>query len=121
MADLPKAISAYLAARSRHAKAERLMARSERILDKLLSRGVDENRAYKLAGVDLADERSVRAYGKMWQARLLLIEALVGARSMDRLRAVAAVACASLPKPANDNSLGRGPEYFRATRKFENQ
>jgi hypothetical protein len=44
------------------------MARAERVLDRLIENGVDDDRAYKLAGVNLADVRQLRAYGEMQRA-----------------------------------------------------
>jgi hypothetical protein len=58
----------YLDANARHATADRLMSRAERIFDKLSRKGVKDERAYTLAGVGLADERSVRAYQEKMRA-----------------------------------------------------
>jgi hypothetical protein len=48
---------------------KRIMKRAERTFFRLADRhGVEERRAYTIAGVALADERSVRAYQEMLQA-----------------------------------------------------
>jgi hypothetical protein len=65
-------VALYLAAERQHHEAARLMARCEQLFDELVERGVDENRAWLLAGVHLADIRSIRAYQKMTRALWLL-------------------------------------------------
>lgn len=55
-------------AKARYAIAQRLMSRAERTFNKLSMKGVEDERAYTLAGVDLADERSVRACQEKKQA-----------------------------------------------------
>jgi len=65
-------LAAYFAAKRQHHEAARLMARAERTLDRLIENGVDENRAWLLAGVHLADVRCIRAYQKMTRALRLL-------------------------------------------------
>jgi hypothetical protein len=65
-------MTAYLAAQRQHHEAEQLMAAAEATLDRLIESGVDEDRAWTLAGVNLADVRCLRAYQKMLQARRLL-------------------------------------------------
>jgi hypothetical protein len=60
--------AAYVAAVARHREARHTMARAERVLDRLIENGVDDDRAYKLAGVNPADVRQLRAYGEMQRA-----------------------------------------------------
>jgi hypothetical protein len=61
--------AAYVAAAARYREASRLMTRAERVLDRMLAHGVEESRAFEVAGVGLADERTVRAYREMRRAR----------------------------------------------------
>ena len=51
----------YRAAKARHDAATRLVHRASRTFNKLSERGVEDEQAYTLAGLRLADERSVRA------------------------------------------------------------
>ena len=91
----------YLAATARHAEAERLMQRAERTMDKLAKRCGDE-RAYEIAGVGLADERSTRAYQQERRASDALKDSLRGEGLLVRLKAIGAIRCAKLPRTAND-------------------
>jgi hypothetical protein len=61
-------VASYLAAERQHHEAARLMARCEQMLDRLIDNGVDENLAWTIAGVNLADVREVRAYQQMRRA-----------------------------------------------------
>jgi hypothetical protein len=65
-------VASYLAAQRQHHEAARVMAHCEATLDRLIESGVDENTAWLLAGMNLADVRSLRAYQKMMRARRLL-------------------------------------------------
>ena len=80
----------YLAAKARHAAAERLMHRAERTFDKLAKRCGDK-RAYEIAGVELADERSVRAYQQERRAFDALKGSLRGEPFRVRLKAIGAI------------------------------
>jgi hypothetical protein len=62
-------LAAYLAAAARHREARHTMARCERLLDRMIEHGVDEDHAYLAAGVGLADRRCIRAYHEMHRAR----------------------------------------------------
>jgi hypothetical protein len=62
-------MTSFIVAAARYQEARHLMARAERLLDRLLARGVSEDRAYTLAGVALADRRCIRAYHEMRRAR----------------------------------------------------
>jgi hypothetical protein len=84
-------LAAYVAALRQNREADRRMARAERVFDRLLKNGVDADRAFTLAGVGLADERAIRAQGKMERARRLLESS---AQSTTWL-------CADLPRAAN--------------------
>jgi hypothetical protein len=66
-------MTSYLVALAQYHAAERVMARAVRQLDRMIEHGVDENRAWLLAGVDLADRRCIRAYHEMLRARRLLV------------------------------------------------
>jgi hypothetical protein len=61
----------YRAAKARHDAATRLLHRASRTFNKLSERGVKDERAYTLAGLRLADERSVRACQEEMRARSL--------------------------------------------------
>ena len=91
----------YLATKARHADSERLMHRAERAFDKLAKRYGDE-RAYEIAGVGLADERSVRACQRHRRAFDALVGSLCGEPFLVRLRAIGAIRCADLPRAVND-------------------
>jgi hypothetical protein len=90
----------YLTAKARHDDAKRLMRRAG-TFDKLAKRYGDE-RAYEIAGVGLADERSVRAYQQHQRAFDALVASLRGEPFLIRLRAIGAVLCADLPSAVND-------------------
>jgi hypothetical protein len=81
----------YIAARARNAEAKATMARAERVFHKLLKRGVDEDHAYKLAGVNLADRRSIAAYHEEREALHRIGEALTGCPTAERYQAIGAV------------------------------
>jgi hypothetical protein len=93
-------LAAFLIAQARHQEAARVMARAERTFFRLLKRGVDENRAYTIAGVNLADERSVRTYQDMKQAFDRLRVSCQNTAT--RLWANGAWLCGVLPRAAND-------------------
>ena len=99
-------LASYLAARAQHAEAGRQVLRAERTADKLAKRrgGSDAawTRACTIAGVDLADHRSLAACQDMMRAREALLTALRGVPLQTRLRVIGAVLCADLPRPAND-------------------
>jgi hypothetical protein len=79
------------------------MARAERNLDRMLERGVDEDRAWLLAGVNLADVRQLHAYGEMHRARELLISSVRKESTVTRLK-VWALLHAKRPQGANENA-----------------
>lgn len=81
----------YVAARAHHSEARRTMARAERAFHKLLKRGIDEDRAYKIAGVNLADRRSLAASKDARAALHRLGEALTGCSSAERYQAIGAL------------------------------
>lgn len=89
----------YLAATARHDEAERLMARAERIFSKL-ARTLDDDRAYEIAGVGLADNRSLRAYAEKRRAFTALRASVADAGLLARMTAAGAVQCAG--RAAND-------------------
>jgi hypothetical protein len=95
--------AAYLAAQRQHREASRVMARAERNLDRMLERGVDEDRAWLLAGVNLADVRQLHAYGEMHRARELLISSVRKESTVTRLK-VWALLHAKRPQGANENA-----------------
>jgi hypothetical protein len=103
-------LAKYLAAKARHADSERLMHRAGRTFDKLAKRCGDK-RAYEIAGVELADERSLRAYQQECRAFDALKDSLRGEPFRVRLRAIGAIRCAELPTPANDPA-GENPAGF---------
>ena len=84
-------------AKARYAIAQRLMSRAERTFNKLSMKGVEDERAYTLAGVDLADERSVRACQEKKRAFELLRLSLQDEDGTTRLGA------AMMGFAANDN------------------
>jgi hypothetical protein len=99
------ALAHYLAAKARHAEARRLLARAERPFARL-SKGFDEYHertlwAYEIAGVGLADQRSLKAYREEGEAFARLRATLRGGDYANQLLAFGAVACAELPPPAN--------------------
>jgi hypothetical protein len=62
-------MTSYIIALARYREAERVMARAERMLDRMIEHGVEETRAYTVAGVNLTDRRCIRAYQEMRRAR----------------------------------------------------
>jgi hypothetical protein len=94
-------VASYLAAERKHHEASRVMARAERILDRLIENGVAEDRAYRIAGVHLADVRDLRAYGEMSRAREVLKSSVRNESTVTRLK-VWALLHAKQPRAAND-------------------
>jgi hypothetical protein len=94
-------LAEYLAAKARHREAEQLFHRSQRTFEKL-ARRLDDRRAYTLAGVNMADERSVRAYQVQRKAFQRLRSAIGRLGALERCMAIGAVMCAELPEAAND-------------------
>lgn len=94
----------YLAAKQLHAEAQRLYYRAWRTFTKLSDRSMDEDRAYKLAGVGLADVRALAADKARRQARDRLKRYTLGLDDfVEQILVFGAVMCADyLPKPAND-------------------
>ena len=91
----------YLAAKARHAEAERLGHRAFRTFDKLAKRCGDK-RAYVIAGAELADKRILRAYQQERRASDALVDSLRAEPRHVRLKAMGAIWCAELPPVAND-------------------
>jgi hypothetical protein len=91
----------YLAAKARHADSERLMHRAERTFDKLAKR-CGAKRAYEIVGLELADERSVRACQQERRAFDAFTDSLRGEPFRVRLKAIGVIRCAELPPAAND-------------------
>jgi hypothetical protein len=92
----------YLAAKAQHDNSEKLFHRASRIAMKLIARRVDDDRAYALAGVGLADERNVRAYQAQRLALERLRDHLRGCDIVDRVLAIGIVLCADVPNPSNN-------------------
>jgi hypothetical protein len=95
-------VASYLAAERQHHEAARLMARAERVLDRLIEHGVNENRAWQLAGVHLCDVRSLHASQHMRRARELLKSSVRNESTVTRLK-VWALLHAKQPRAANDS------------------
>lgn len=70
-------IQNYVKAKRDHDEATKLMHRAERLAWKHLAKRVGDERAYELAGVALADQRSIHA----WRAKQRAAEAIVEAAS----------------------------------------
>ena len=94
-------LAEYREAKARDDEAGRLMARAERTFDKLAKRMGDE-RAYVVAGVNFADERSVRASKDCQRALFALRDSLQGETVVNRLKAKGVVLCLNAPVAAND-------------------
>jgi hypothetical protein len=62
-------MTSYVIALAQYQAARRRMVRAERLLDRLLEHGVDEDRAWQLAGMHLCDVRCIKAYAEMRRAR----------------------------------------------------
>jgi hypothetical protein len=96
-------MTSYIVALAQYHAARHTMARAERNLDRMIEHGADENRAYTLAGVALADVRSLRAYGEMSRAREALKSSVRNESTATRLK-VWALLHAKQPRAANENS-----------------
>jgi hypothetical protein len=68
--------AAYLKAWDQYVVASRLMNGASRTFNKLTKQGVEENRAYAIAGVSLADHRSIRAHQAWRMAYGRLLDAI---------------------------------------------
>ena len=103
---IPKLLASYLSAKARHAEAERLFLRAERTMEKLAKRkgGSDAAwaRACTVAGVNLADDRSFKAYQEEARAGAALVAALRREPVHTRLAVAGRVLCTEVPRPAND-------------------
>lgn len=101
-----KRLDEYLDAKREHGEATRLFWRALRTMDKL-SKQMDDKRASTIAGVDLADERSVRAARKERRALANLQASLAGIPTAKRYMIRGRVLCADpLPKAANATIWG---------------
>jgi hypothetical protein len=94
-------LAQYLVAKARHSDAERLYHRSLRTFSRL-SRRLDDDRAYTIAGVSMADERMLKTYRLQWRAFCRLQLAINELGTIQRCMAIGAVLCAKLPIAAND-------------------
>jgi hypothetical protein len=92
---------AYITAQRQYHEAARVMARCERMLDRMVEHGVEEGHAYLAAGVGLADRRCLRAYGEMSRTRERLISSVRNENTVTRLK-VWALLRAKQPRAAND-------------------
>ena len=97
-----QALADYLSAVATHHEAEKLYWRAVRIFCKL-GRRCSDSRAYELAGLGLADRRSIAAPASKRKAYTALKEALQGEPAATVITALGAAVCAtSLPRPANE-------------------
>ena len=78
-------LAEYREAKARDDEAKRLMSRAERTADKLAKR-IGDKRAYEIAGVNLADVRSLRTYQDLDVATKALMESLRGATVPARIK-----------------------------------
>ena len=97
-----QALADYLSAVATHHEAEKLYWRALRIFCKL-GRRCSDSRAYELAGLGLADRRSIAAAAAKREAYTALKQALKGEPAATVITALGAAVCAtSLPRPANE-------------------
>jgi hypothetical protein len=94
-------LAEYLTAKAHHDEADRLYHRAGRIMSKL-ARRVDDDCAYQLAGMSLADNRCLRACAEQRRALDKLIVSLACASTATRLGVAGCVKCADLPRAVND-------------------
>jgi len=99
----------YLVAQARYAEARRAMSRAARTFAKL-ARHFGDDRAATLAGVHLADARSVAACQRRWRVRQALAAVLDHEPTVTRLVVWGAVLCAELPRAANHNRQAVPPD-----------
>jgi hypothetical protein len=92
----------YLAAKAQHHEADKLYIRATRTWFKLAKR-IDDKRAFQVAGVEMADERSTRACQAELQAWRRLKDHLREINLVDRILAVGIIMCADVPHSANDD------------------
>jgi hypothetical protein len=90
----------YLAAKRERDEATRLFWRALRAMERLAPR-IGDDHAMMISGVDLADERGVRAAGKERRAYDKLKKSLPQNNTAARLAIMGRVLCADLPKAAN--------------------
>ena len=91
----------YLDAKRRDDEAKRVMLRAERTFGKL-ARRIGDERAYIIAGVSLADNRSIRTSREKRRVGDELKASLRDADTLTRLATYGAVMCADHPRAGND-------------------
>ncbi|HKU63813.1 MAG TPA: hypothetical protein VJQ06_02045 [Rhizomicrobium sp.] len=102
---LDTVLAAYLAAHLEDQKATAAMDRAEQLFRRL-RRSLPDDDAYRLAGVNLADRRSLQAAKMLCDCRDALFDALPGTADLcwDFFAAVGAIQCCEqMPVPANQN------------------
>ena len=95
-------LAAYLAAKRQHGTSERAFHLSQRTFRRLAEH-MDDERAYFIAGCNMADRANLKAYAAMRAAFERLIQSLEGAPVQDRISALSAIRATALRTPANSN------------------
>jgi hypothetical protein len=99
----PAEIESFVSAAERHAEAERVRAAAERLFRRL-RRHHDDDAAYDMAGVNLADRRALAAAAAERVAMEALAISLVGAPTAERLAGAGVVVWHRREhEPANSN------------------
>jgi hypothetical protein len=103
---IPTLLTNYLAAKAHHAEASHLFLRAARTAAKLARRSGGSDAAWAraciVAGVELADHRSLAAHREMERVLAALKTALRRESVQTRLAVAGIVLCADLPAPVND-------------------
>jgi hypothetical protein len=95
-------LSDYLVARQQHREANRAFKIASKSARRLCQR-MSEDRAWEMAGTNLADHRSLRAYRRQSDARAALLRSMVSEAAIIRLQIMGVLWCEHIPTPQNDN------------------
>lgn len=104
-------LSRYLEARQQDRDADRAHNRAEKNWLRLSGR-MDDSRAYKIADVDFADQRSLKASRRRHDAERALYGSLRSEGAMIRLYVLGLIWCESIPKAQNDNGRREACSMF---------
>ena len=95
-------LTKYLDAMARHAEADAAFDRAACRFEELAERMGNDERAYLVAGVALADYRVLAAFTAAEEARDRLVRYVRTLPILQRIMVTGAAMCAELPEPAND-------------------
>jgi ribosomal protein S6 len=102
MLDEHSPLKEHLDVRARHAETDTAFDRAGCRFVELAERMGNDELAYQVAGVELADHRMLAAFKAMHEARVRLVQYTRTLPIVQRIMVIGAAMCTDLPEAAND-------------------